>query len=333
MDKFQNSINLTSHRNFFMKVGFAYTAFGLSSLFLQYLIAYAVNIYYPELIHNILYLWVSSLLPMYMISLPICAFIFKTLDKTSIEKAQLGFKKYLIIFIICLGGMYSGSFIGLIVTTVLRSITGLTFTSSVNMLILNSNKLYIILFAVILAPIVEEFLFRKLLIDRIVKYGELPAILLSGLLFGLFHGNFQQFFYADFLGMIFAYVYIKTGKLRYSISYHMIINFIGSIIPLLIFSGIDDATKQAIFSQNMQAVQYTPELLVSLGFSFLYSIIMFSLAILGVVLFFLSLKKITLKKNEMNLSKTELFKSIFINFGMLSFIFICIIKFILSITP
>ena len=34
---------------------------------------------------------------------------------------------------------------------------------------------------VLIAPTAEELLFRKLLTERIVKYGELPAVLASGL--------------------------------------------------------------------------------------------------------------------------------------------------------
>ena len=35
--------------------------------------------------------------------------------------------------------------------------------------------------AVLIAPTAEELLFRKLLTERIVKYGELAAVLASGL--------------------------------------------------------------------------------------------------------------------------------------------------------
>ena len=74
----------------------------------------------------------------------------------------------------------------------------------------------------------EELLFRKLLTERIVKYGELPAVLASGLFFGLFHGNLNQFSYAFLIGLFLGFIYVKTGKLRYTIGLHMAINFIGS---------------------------------------------------------------------------------------------------------
>ena len=69
------------------------------------------------------------------------------------------------------------------------------------------------------APVVEEFIFRKFLIDRVYRYGEWVAILTSGLMFGLFHENLAQFFFATLIGCFFAFFYILrvlrllTGKL------------------------------------------------------------------------------------------------------------------------
>ena len=47
-------------------------------------------------------------------------------------------------------------------------------------------------------------LFRRLLVDRMVKYGEATAVLFSGLMFALFHGNLNQFVYAFTLGVFFC---------------------------------------------------------------------------------------------------------------------------------
>ena len=74
----------------------------------------------------------------------------------------------------------------------------------------------VIAFAV-LAPVFEELVFRKVLVDHVLPFGEWPAILFSGITFGLFHGNLTQFFYAALLGMVLAYVYIRTGNILYSI--------------------------------------------------------------------------------------------------------------------
>ena len=45
----------------------------------------------------------------------------------------------------------------------------------------------------------------------------------------------NQFVYAFTIGAVFAYVYSKTGKIHYTILMHMLINFLGSVVSLLIF--------------------------------------------------------------------------------------------------
>ena len=61
-----------------------------------------------------------------------------------------------------------------------------------------------------LAPIFEEIVFRKLILDRVSKYGEANAILFSAICFGLFHENLSQSLYTFCIGLALGYVYIKT---------------------------------------------------------------------------------------------------------------------------
>ncbi len=81
---------------------------------------------------------------------------------------------------------------------------------------------------VVAAPLCEEWFFRRVLMNRLLRYGEWPAALISGLLFGLIHGNLSQFFYAAALGVFFGLIYARTGRLRYGILLHALINFFGS---------------------------------------------------------------------------------------------------------
>ena len=57
----------------------------------------------------------------------------------------------------------------------------------------------------------------------------LPAVLISGIAFGLVHGNFYQFFYAAGIGMLLGYVYLRTGNVLHTIGLHMCINMVGSV--------------------------------------------------------------------------------------------------------
>lgn len=86
-------------------------------------------------------------------------------------------------------------------------------------------KINFLLEAVILAPILEEIFFRKLLLGHLKKY--LPwwsAIGLSSLLFASFHKEAVQQALVLPLGLTLGFVFWKTGKLRYSIFLHFMNN-------------------------------------------------------------------------------------------------------------
>lgn len=81
---------------------------------------------------------------------------------------------------------------------------------------------------VVLAPIIEELLFRGLIYGRLRQaMGTGSAIFLSSLVFGVFHGNVIQGIYAFFIGLILATVYERTDSLLFAMLGHGLINLIG----------------------------------------------------------------------------------------------------------
>lgn len=91
-----------------------------------------------------------------------------------------------------------------------------------------------ILCTVIIAPACEEFIFRYLLLDRLLYMGDWAAVLVSSLFFGLFHTNLYQFLYAFAVGLVLGYVRIMTGRVGWSILLHMFINlFCGVLVGYL----------------------------------------------------------------------------------------------------
>lgn len=84
---------------------------------------------------------------------------------------------------------------------------------------------WVLFFSIVLvAPIMEEFFFRKLLLDRTAQYGHVPAMLFSGILFGALHGNIAQFLYASLFGILLAHIYMTHGKLWICILLHALLN-------------------------------------------------------------------------------------------------------------
>ena len=218
------------------------------ALFLFTVIAYAVIIVAEVFIilflgrdgalrffDNVYVEWIFGVGPMYLIAFPIFVLLIKGMKTAKREKKKMSAGEFLSLLLIGEGLMFVGNIIGQTLNSFIGAILGREVTNSTSELIDNSPIWLIFLVTVILAPIIEELMFRKFMIDRFSRYGDLLAVIVSSVAFGLFHGNFYQFFYATMLGFILGYIYTRTRNVKYSILMHMIINFFGSVavMPLL----------------------------------------------------------------------------------------------------
>lgn len=76
----------------------------------------------------------------------------------------------------------------------------------------------------VIPAVLEEFMFRGVFAGYYREKGILAAALLSGLVFGLFHLNFNQFGYAFVLGVAFTLLLEGTGSIFYGMFAHFLIN-------------------------------------------------------------------------------------------------------------
>ena len=151
-------------------------------------------------------------------------------------------------------------------------------------------------------------------------YGEGLAVVTSALMFGLFHGNLSQLFYAFALGLVFGYVYLKTGRLRYSIGLHMLINFLGSVLaPTLLnsidFAALDETKLVDPAAWTAISAQLLPFIVYVLG--------MIGLALAGLVLFCVKVRDVSFAPTELELPKGAKFKTAYLNVGMILLFISC----------
>lgn len=117
----------------------------------------------------------------------------------------------------------------------------------------------------ILAPIVEELVFRGLIYRRMRDYVSLPAaILVSSAIFGIYHGNVVQAIYATLLGIILALLYERYKTIWAPILAHMAAN---------IYAAIGNMTN------------FTIEIDSFAGTLLFFSIEVVTTAVLGVIIF------------------------------------------------
>lgn len=77
----------------------------------------------------------------------------------------------------------------------------------------------------ILGPVCEELIFRGLMFQRLCGYMKpMIAVLISALLFGMYHGNIVQGIYAFILGAVMALCYLRFQTLWAPILIHVVAN-------------------------------------------------------------------------------------------------------------
>lgn len=267
-----------------------------------------------ELARNINIVLAVTMIPMYVFGYPFAYLVMDGAgERRIIRKRTMKTSHFFIAFLMGYTLLMAGNIIGLAVTFVIGIIKGKPVGNSLDIIVGQSNIWITSIYTVLLAPVFEEMLFRKVLCDRVIKYGQGAAVLLSGLLFGLFHGNFNQFFYASFLGCFLAFLYVKTGNIKYTIGLHMMINFIGSVVGGLLL-------------QNIDLEHLTPAVLIAVA---LYALFIYGLIISGLVLLILNRSKFRTDEGEIVLEKSQRNNDMLVNVGMILYyiFYVCLMIF------
>ena len=228
------------------------------------------------------------------------------------EKPRFGFGWWILIAVIGMGAMQIGALVGQGFMKLLSYLVGYDYANGLETIVSGSPLWATFLGTVVLAPLGEEFIFRKLLIDRTRRWGDAVSVLLSGILFGLFHGNLFQLFYTTMFGFLLAYIYTRTGRLGWCVGLHALTNFWGGIVPTLLRNWIgtdiiaDPEKLSAHLMKNpLQYFVYT-----------LYGMIIYALMIAAVVLLICLRRKIRLGDGTCVLPAGRRFRTVVLNGGM-----------------
>ncbi len=108
--------------------------------------------------------------------------------------------------------------------------------------------------SVILAPIVEELIFRGLIYNRLKRMTSLKvAAVISAVLFGAFHMNWLQAPYAFVIGLLCVFIYEKYQTIFASIFFHGMANMF-SVLSMYVLGGGGESSDQP--STGQLAVAY-----------------------------------------------------------------------------
>ena len=306
-------VDLKQAKHRFNVMGLSLTAFLGVSILLQL----GIREFFPQLVFDPIGFWIGSFAPMYLVGLPLCLLILRWVPKTPIPKKKLKTGHWGIAMIICIFLLAVGNLAGMLVLQLFQSLFGAVSGNPVEALTVNQPVLPRLLLGAIIGPLVEEYVFRKQLIDRMHPYGGKLAVVISAVLFGLFHGNFSQFFYAFTVGLAFGFIYLRTGKLRYSAIMHMIVNFSGMVLVPWILSHLSNLDLLNLsIAEGMAASPWITALVV-------YEIVILVLAVAGLFLLCANHRKIRFPQESLELAPGVKFKTVCLNAGTILIFILC----------
>ncbi len=248
----------------------------ICTILVQLVLTLVFSFLAPSVMEGPYWMWLMQL-PMYAVSMPSAYLILRFCRVSgTAEKRSISFPLLLGLLALCFAMSLVGNLIGTAVNEMISLLTGKPIENAVAEMTQVSSFGMNLLFIAILAPVFEELFYRKLIIDRLRHYGTVPAILLSGILFGLIHGNFSQFFYAMMIGCLLGGVYLYTGNLWYSIGIHAAINFTGGVFTA-------EATRRMGFGKET-AYTFADALQAMSGYAMLFSYMaVLAIAVVGAI--------------------------------------------------
>lgn len=172
----------------------------------------------------------AALLGIYLSKIPLKKYIANKLESKI---------KLLYCFLLFLGVYFMSLLIGGILETFIPS------NDSLNSVFIQGFNSWIgVLAIVVLAPIFEELLFRGVILRGFLKnYGPMTSVIMTAVLFGVFHFNPIQSITAAILGLALGWMFIKTGSLWVCMLFHALYNGFSTLIYYITSSGnISDMT-------------------------------------------------------------------------------------------
>ena len=276
-------------RRAFSRVGWAFIVLMVAANVGAAIVALTIQTFFPSLVDASWYSLVVGTLPMYVLGTALFALTLIGAPTRRPERSRIGFGGFFAFFVASFTLMIAGNLLGNGLMSALSQLLQYDFSFALEQA-LGAEVWLTALFLVVLAPLFEELIFRKLLIDRLLPHGEAGAVLVSALLFGLFHGNFYQFFYAAAVGALLALLYLRTGKWGLCALLHGLFNLIGGLVPTLLQQHLDmDLIANA--TDMAQIMDYLNENAVTFSLFVGYQLLLYLLAFVGLIVLIVCRRK------------------------------------------
>jgi membrane protease YdiL (CAAX protease family) len=213
------SMNITKFKETIFKISIAMLMYlvisnvlGIAGILIKSTVVMGKNL---QSIINIV-IWILSILPSYLYLKTMYVRKNLTSDKVNIKKS--------------INWILMGVFVVTAIQFIISSVTkdnsnfditkliGADFTSIIGITLFTLQ-------IAILPAIFEELLFRKAMLKILSKYGNITSILITAFCFALMHQNLTQGVFAFLMGIVLAYITIKTETVIPAMIIHFLNNF------------------------------------------------------------------------------------------------------------
>ena len=250
-------------KKYFSRIGLACFILGTVSLLISVSTNLIVRELFPWILDDPI---VSTILPfaisvvgLYVFAFPLASLAMGTLPSSIPMKEKM--KTSHVIAGLCISFMLT--FVGSYASTFLYSLTASStdVASSVSTDMTDTQIIISGIFLALVLPILEELVFRKFLCSRLLPLGEGYAVFFSAIIFALM-GELYEIPHAFLLGLFFSFIYVKTGKIIYTIIFHCAINLYNGVLGIYMSAKlpIDDILKifESDVSDSEKMAQLAP---------------------------------------------------------------------------
>ena len=320
-------------RRHYSRIALACFVFMAAAVLSQSLAGMLLGLLAPALLGRGWFVIALSFVCMYLVGFPLFLLLLPAAPAQLPEKRDLGGPGELFVcLLMCMGILYPCNLLGQGITRLLGGLLGGTGANPLDQVLERMELWAVTLFVVLLAPIMEELIFRKLLLDRMRTIDKPTAVLFSAMAFGLFHGNLSQFFYAFGAGLLFGSIYVRTGRLRYTVVLHVLVNAVGSLVPMALLGDGEPPSLEELLAGGEEAM---PELVGRMS-SFLglglFGLLIFCGTVAGIVLLIRRFPRLRQRTPEDRLPEPgTAFRTIFLSGGFAAFLLLSALQMVLSL--
>lgn len=236
---------------------------------------------------------VLGLVSLYVVGLGLFVLIIKDIPGSRRERGKLPGGQFALCFLL--------QFSAIMIMSVLVNIIG-AFGVEIATAEINAVSPYMLFMLLVFNPIAEEFVFRKLFADKLLKYGERFYVFASAFCFAIVHGvslGIPQVIYTFILGLIWGYVMAKTGDFKLVVLLHALSNLFGGVLLQLLMG-------------------------IAMPLAGIYSILLMATGAVGLSIF-MAKRKMVVLDGEPGLVKSDVLKSIFTNRGIWIYIVLTVV--------